>query len=340
LPTSTTRRSAVALLAVLCLSLAACGSSKNAPDTASDTTAASATSSGGGTDDTGIRLQGVGEAITLDAPATKVVAIQWSHVEDLLALGVTPVGVADIKGYGTWVHSDPAIPASVTDIGDRQAPSTEVIRGLEPDLIIAGTDADADALDTLRDIAPVLVLDDAPESGTTAWEAMVTNFRTIATATGRTAEGTKVLDGLEQKIAEGKATLAKAKLSPSKVVLVQGDGTVDSPMFRLFNDGSLVVQIMTKLGVQNGWDGAEESYGFNTVSMEALTTITDAWFLPVVQPDALDAFVAKYAGSPLWQSLSFVKEDRIRPLGGDVWFFGGPLSAEYFIERLIAALEP
>ncbi|GLV62560.1 hypothetical protein Bmyc01_12300 [Bacillus mycoides] len=35
----------------------------------------------------------------LDKPAKKVVVLEWVYSEDLLALGVQPVGMADIKNY-------------------------------------------------------------------------------------------------------------------------------------------------------------------------------------------------------------------------------------------------
>ena len=37
--------------------------------------------------------------INLKGPATKVVALEWGAAENLVTLGVMPVGVADIKGY-------------------------------------------------------------------------------------------------------------------------------------------------------------------------------------------------------------------------------------------------
>ena len=41
----------------------------------------------------------------LDKPAKKVVVLEWVYSEDLLALGVQPVGMADIKNYNKWVNT-------------------------------------------------------------------------------------------------------------------------------------------------------------------------------------------------------------------------------------------
>src|SRR5687768_3607948 len=34
----------------------------------------------------------------------RIVALEWTYAEDLLALGVQPVGVADIAGMNKWVE--------------------------------------------------------------------------------------------------------------------------------------------------------------------------------------------------------------------------------------------
>ena len=54
----------------------------------------------------------------------RVVALEWLPAELLLALGVTPYGVADIPNYNLWVN-EPALPASVIDVGLRTEPNLE-----------------------------------------------------------------------------------------------------------------------------------------------------------------------------------------------------------------------
>jgi hypothetical protein len=54
------------------------------------------------------------------------VALEWLPVELMLALGVTPYGVADIPNYNLWVN-EPALPDSVIDIGLRTEPNLELL---------------------------------------------------------------------------------------------------------------------------------------------------------------------------------------------------------------------
>ncbi|SUX75562.1 ferrichrome-binding periplasmic protein [Citrobacter freundii] len=48
----------------------------------------------------------------------RIVALEWLPVELLLALGITPYGIADIPNYKLWV-SEPPLPDSVIDVGLR-----------------------------------------------------------------------------------------------------------------------------------------------------------------------------------------------------------------------------
>jgi iron complex transport system substrate-binding protein len=57
----------------------------------------------------------------------RIVALEWLPVELLLALGITPYGIADIPNYKLWV-SEPPLPDSVIDVGLRTRQSRTVDR--------------------------------------------------------------------------------------------------------------------------------------------------------------------------------------------------------------------
>ncbi|HCT5143128.1 TPA: Fe(3+)-hydroxamate ABC transporter substrate-binding protein FhuD, partial [Klebsiella pneumoniae] len=61
-----------------------------------------------------------------DVDPQRVVALEWLPAELLLALGVTPYGVADIPNYRLWVN-EPALPDSVIDVGLRTEPNLELL---------------------------------------------------------------------------------------------------------------------------------------------------------------------------------------------------------------------
>ena len=99
--------------------------------------------------------------LTLNQPAQRVIALEWTYVEDLLALGVQPVGVADIEGYNDWVKIPVALGDGVKDIGVRGEPNLETIATLKPDLIIDLADNAVNYAE-LSKIAPVLSFEPYP----------------------------------------------------------------------------------------------------------------------------------------------------------------------------------
>lgn len=59
----------------------------------------------------------------------------WLPVELLLALGVTPYGVADVPNYKLWV-SEPPLPDSVIDVGLRTEPNLELLTEMKPSFMV------------------------------------------------------------------------------------------------------------------------------------------------------------------------------------------------------------
>ena len=131
---STTRSLAAGALALAtALALTACGTTEDpaAADDAADATTDAASGPVTVTDERG--------EVTLDAPAADIVSLEWGLTENLVALGVEPVGQADVEGYHTWDTVAP-IDAGTPDVGTRGEPSLDAISALEPDLVVTTTD--------------------------------------------------------------------------------------------------------------------------------------------------------------------------------------------------------
>src|SRR5690606_38392702 len=80
------------LTAMILLVLAACSSADE--ETATNEEAAGEP----------VTITGTNGEVKLDAPAKKVVVLEWTYAEDLLAVGVQPAGMADIVEYGNYVN--------------------------------------------------------------------------------------------------------------------------------------------------------------------------------------------------------------------------------------------
>ncbi|WP_237690568.1 ABC transporter substrate-binding protein [Paenibacillus caui] len=122
----------------------------------------------------------LGEAVIKGTPK-RIVALDWTYAEDLIALGIQPAGVADIKGYKQWVNGDTPLGSDVVDVGTRQEPNLEAIAALEPDLIITADYRAESIYDKLNAIAPTLAFSPYPnDPNVDQYQEMIDTFNTIA----------------------------------------------------------------------------------------------------------------------------------------------------------------
>lgn len=281
----------------------------------------------------------LGETEILGTPQ-RVVALEWIYAEDLLALGLQPVGMADIGGYNNWVKIPLALGPDVVDVGTRNDPNLETLAALQPDLILAPLNrVDETKYAALSAIAPTLVFDHYPADQTSnQYESMIENFHLIAEVVGRQAESEAVIAQLEAKFAEARALLEANDKLGEKFILTQGFTADNTATARLFVENALAIKIIEQIGLELGWNSGWQEFGFSTVSMETLPELGDLHFFYVVQDD--DNIFASEAVRPLWESLEFVKKGHAYALGGGTWLFGGPLSAEVLVDIVLHALVP
>ncbi|KRC58501.1 ABC transporter substrate-binding protein [Agromyces sp. Root81] len=276
-----------------------------------------------------------GESVELAAPAEKVVALEWNTAENLVALGVMPVGVADIEGYGDWVKAE-TLDESVTDVGDRGEPSVDAIAGLAPELVLTTTDLSESVIAQIEEFAPVMVVRGADASNPIG--QMESNLERIATATGRVAEGEELLAGFHEKLAEGKAALETAGLTGAPFMMSDSWATGGQVSIRPFAEGALLTAVTEELGLENAWTGTGDAdYGLDSTDVEGLTAMGDVEFLYIANGET-DAYQNELAGNAVWLSLPFVQSGNVHRLPDGVWMFGGPSSMNDYIDAVVATL--
>ncbi len=260
------------------------------------------------------------------APLPRIATIDWTIAETLLALGVTPLAVGDAGPYQAWV-GEPRLPAGVVDIGLRTQPNRELLAELKPDRILISPLA-APLVPTLSRIAPVstIVLYDGQ---TDLWQRLHEVTLTLARMVGKTAEGERLLAGLDRDLASMQAGLP-ADLPPLLVVQF-----IDERHVRVFGRHSLFDAVMTRLGLRNGWQEQTNDWGFSVVSIEQFMTLPTARLVVV---DPIPVGVSERLQEPgLWQHLPLVRQAPVLHLPA-VWSFGGVLAARRFAGLLSDAL--
>ncbi len=260
------------------------------------------------------------------APLPRIATVDWTIAETLLALGVTPLAVGDAGPYQAWV-GEPRLPAGVVDIGLRTQPNRELLAELKPDRILISPLA-APLAPTFSRIAPVSTIA-LYDGQTDLWQRLHEVTLTLARMVGKTAEGERLLAGLDRDLASMQAGLP-ADLPPLLVVQF-----IDERHVRVFGRHSLFDAVMTRLGLRNGWQEQTNDWGFSVVSIEQFMTLPTARLVVV---DPIPVGVSERLQEPgLWQHLPLVRQAPVLHLPA-VWSFGGVLAARRFAGLLSDAL--
>lgn len=313
------------------LTLSACGTTEPTEASTAGSSASAETGPVTYTDERGEQ--------TLDAPATAVVSLEWGLTENLLALDATIVGQADVAGYNTWNVSEKLDPAT-PDVGTRGEASLDAISALDPDLIAVTTDTADTVIDQLEEIAPVLVL--RGSDGSDPIGSMRSTVETLAAATGTEDKAAELLASFDAKVVEGQAALEAAGVAGAPFTMADGwinNGTVQ---IRMYTPGSFFGAIGDELGLANAWPaGGDPDYGLAQTDVEGLTALsaTDGLtFLYAASDSEADPFVDGLAGNAIWEQLPFVASGDVHRIPDGIWMFGGPASAEAYIDAVVAAL--
>lgn len=266
----------------------------------------------------------------------RVVALEWNFVETVLALGLQPVGVADKQGFEDWVEIGIELEESVVDVGTRQEPSLEKIAELEPDLILAVKFRHEDIYDELSGIAPTLVYEAFPPASSSHTQFTMMEHVTdqVAEALWRVETGDQVLAEMHQHLKDAKRSLKAHDHSGREVLVTQVFTMDDTPVLRVFTDNSLAIETAHRMGLENAWPEDSQVYGYSTVNMEALAPVQHADFFYVAQDDD-NPVEDQWNDNPVWNSYTFVQEDRVYPLGEDTWLFPGPLGVERMADKIV-----
>lgn len=330
------RSIAAALMPVAALALAACSQTTTTPDAAAPDAVGCenvATTAGP------VSLtDSYGRKVELAKPAERVAVLEWQQTEDLLSLCVSPVAVADAKGYQTWVSSE-ELPAGTADVGTRGEPNLEALFAANPDLIVVEAYTAQDEI--LKQLAkydvPVLATKGA--DGADPIANMKTTFELIAQATGRDERADAVLADFDAKLAEAKAAVEASDAAGTEFVYF--DGWIDGAnvAIRPFGQGSLVGELGEELGLKNAWtEEVDPAYGLGQTDIEGMTKVGDATFFYTGTTDPAGDVNAELAKNKVWTSIPAVAEDRAKAFPEGVWTFGGPASATQVLDAFVSLL--
>lgn len=260
----------------------------------------------------------------------RVISLDYGIATTLLALGVTPIGVASADRWDRWVR-EPVLPESVVDIGQDLAINLELVARLQPDLILM-TPYTLSLRPALERIAPVQVVTLYAEGGSPLVRARQ-ETRRLAGLIDRQPAADHYLSAFEERLDAARARASR--LSPPPVALVN---FMDARHARIYGANSLYQDILDRIGLENVWKKPTNYWGFSTIGLEELARDAGGDMALVVFEPLVEEIKPTLARSPLWKDLPVVREERFAILP-PVLMFGMLPSAERFLTLLLDHLE-
>lgn len=249
----------------------------------------------------------------------RVVVLDTGELDDVLALGITPVGMVTTEGaHPVPSYLDDQV-KNVDTVGAINELDLEAIAELEPDLIL-GSQLRADTLhDELESIAPT-VFSIRPGF---PWKE---NFMLVGEALGMENEATDVLneyakatDELDETV-EGEPTISLVRFMPDRL--------------RLYGNKSLIGVILDDAGLARpeAQDVAELAVEISPENLDQAGG-DYVFYTSYGDPEATGE-TAAVSGSQ-WSGIKAVEDDRAFRVEDDVWFLGlGPIGAKQIVDDL------
>lgn len=259
----------------------------------------------------------------------RAVALQWDILENLIALGVTPVGAGDIAPWNAWVV-DPKLPEGIADVGTRAEPNLERIAALKPDVILIGP-TQLDLLPQFSELAPVLVFEnyraDAPQGEA---ETAVAQLRELGRLFGREAEAEAVVKRIDAGLHELGARVRAAFGTTPQVQVIRFSSL--TTLF-VYTPNSITDYALRRMGIHQPFERLNAGYGLTQVRIRDLKDLEDAYVI-YARPFALEK---KVMNSILWSATPFARKGRVAAAEA-YWSHGGALSILVTAERVVTAL--
>ncbi|WP_053721948.1 ABC transporter substrate-binding protein [Saccharothrix sp. NRRL B-16348] len=323
----------IAALLAAALTLAACGQTETPTDKpavaqgGSEFGKAGEKSAGFGTDAQPGQFprtikHAMGETVIEKRPE-RVVVLDGGELDNVVALGVKPVGVAYPDGAPTMPSYIGDKAGNPENVGGITSLNLETIAKLQPDLIIGSQLRAEQQYPKLSEIAPTVF---AARPGYT-WKE---NFRLNAAALDRSTEAEKLISDYETHAKQVGANIeSKTGKRPTVTMLRFLPGKN-----RLYAKKSFIGTILIDAGIPQPPASQADDLAVE-ISTEQIAQADADWILIGTYGDQTKTAQQQVLAGPLWQTLTAVKSGHAKPVSDETWFLGlGVLAAEEVLTDL------
>lgn len=270
----------------------------------------------------------------LQKPPERVVVTDWTLLEQILELGITPAGAPELERYHRYV-GQPALPDGIADIGLRRAPDLQTLKALAPDMIIVGTDQKSLAR-PFSHIAPVLYYNNFSAKYRGNGEKTRVRFLQLADLFQRRALAQTKLAAMDAEIEDiGEKLYRHFDGTPPVVTLVRLSSVTRGGMARMlvYGENSIPVHALEQLGLTSGAAIGRSKWGYKEQPLSRLKDNTDGIIL-YIEPLPINS---GFLRSDRWLTLPPVQQNRVHAMG-PAWSYGGAMSILYNARAIYNAL--
>lgn len=266
-----------------------------------------------------------GGTLNLSSPARRVVALEYSFVDTLIALGIRPIGAA-LGTQGGDRGAPPYLAPRVTGVpstGSRAQPSLETMAAVRPDLILADAFVHKDLLPALGRLGATASF----HSRRGSLEDLNAQTVAIGQLVGREAAARRLI--AEQQGLIRKARVFARKNAPAFVAAV-----ATPTGLTVHTDQSFVGSFVEALGRRNALPVRDGQTQYE-ISLEGLVALNPQTLVLFTAPDE-QAVTDRWKTSPLWQKLPAVQRGRVYEFNRDNWTRGrGPAALKLMVAQTI-----
>lgn len=267
----------------------------------------------------------LGNELTLEAPAQRIISLAPSNTEILFAVGAAPQVIAR-EDFSNYPEEAASLPSVGGNMGNYNL--EEVVR-LNPDLILASPLTAAEQIASLKEVAPNVYVLPNPQS----MEELFQNLITVGKLTGRDAEANALVNDLRPRVQAVEEKVATATKRPK--VFYELDATDPAKPWTA-GPGTFIDLLISMAGGEN--IGAALTGDYAQISQEELI---------VQNPDVILLGDSLYGGitpemvaaRPGWDVIQAVENGRVLIFNDDLVSRPGPRMVDG-LEELAKAIHP
>jgi iron complex transport system substrate-binding protein len=274
-------------------------------------------------------------SVTITGTPKRVVALEFSFVDHLAAIGVKPVGIADDNDPTRIIPPLRPLVAGYTSVGTRAAPSLEKIASLHPDLIIADADRHATIYKQLQNIAPTIALDSLKQ-------AYLPNLHS-AIVVGQLLNK---CGAMRVRVAQDKAVMARMRAAVMKATGGKGEQrrtmfvVTTNKVFNVHSDLAYTPSLLKYIGVAPALTvkPAKDANPYAELTLESLLT-NNPQVMFVAQNPPAPTTDQNFAKSPLWGQIKAVQDRKVFYVNTNLWSKArGLLAGELIAQQAVHLL--